>query len=177
MRRRTADQILRDLVETGALTNGALGNEARDYIAAQDAAALALKRRERADEAARKRRRDREKQRLGKYEIAPRLDDGVDHSADGIVLIRNASGHRLVWRFGRKCWSARSMLYAPAELQILIPGRRVSESVNGSASSEKASRLSPALLRRCSAHIDLSFGLGATDRIIEALKTKETVAP
>lgn len=172
MRERGAVEILRDIVASDGNISVELFDEARTFIRERDEREAKFIQRERADAAARKRRADRAKQRLGKYEIAPRHEGGTDYSGDGLVLIRNASGHRLVWRFGRKYWSARSMAYAPAELQILIGGR-TSERVNGSDKGPK--RLCPALLRHCSAHIDLSFGLGATERIIAALKTRETV--
>lgn len=60
---------------------------------------------------------------LDVQEIAPRLDDGVDHSAAGRVLVR--AGHlRLVWRPGRTYYSGmlNPKAYAPAELEVIGDG-------------------------------------------------------
>ena len=178
--KRTASEILRDLVESRALGEGLLADEARDFINSENADNL---RRQRAERDARLRRLDRqqrERKRLGQFEIAPRvdIDKGVNYSADGIVLLRRGDV-RLVWRHGGKYWSARNSHYSPAELQILDPERRTSIPVQGIGGRKLndygASRLNAALLFRGSEHIDKVFGPGAWKRAADAVASKRTI--
>lgn len=52
--------------------------------------------------------------------VLPRRENGVDHEANRICLIRHYEGKDLIWRMGGKTWADRIAGYItmPAELKI-----------------------------------------------------------
>jgi hypothetical protein len=182
-RNRTAGEILRDIVEARLIApdkdDPSLANEAKDYVDREYAARLAAKRAEREENEARKRRAQKAKERLGKFEIAPKVESGVDHSATGIVLLRRARDNsRLVWRSGAKYWSARSQAYAPAELEILWSAhgsaRPETQLLTDNRKAGRRARLTPILIYAHHRKIDEVFGDDAWKRAIRAHENKET---
>lgn len=100
----------------------------------------------------------------GKFEIAPRVEGGVDYSAAGIVLARKGE-LRLVWRSGGSYFSGRGRTaYAPAELEVLGLDR-TSTSLTNHFNKGKAQRLTPALIRQYRAQIDKYFGPGTSKKV------------
>lgn len=102
----------------------------------------------------------------GRFEIARQIENGVDHSASGIVLIRKGD-MRLVWRSGGNYFSGRGQQsYAPAELELMKPDGRSGKITDNWRKShdgrETESHLSKALLLKYEAKIDAVFGAGAT---------------
>jgi hypothetical protein len=100
-------------------------------------------------------------------ETAARYQDGVDYSETGHILVRApALRSMLVWRRGRKFWSARSQAYAPAGFQIVpTPG---SQYRGSRRIGEQGGRLSAARISSALHEIDGHFGEGATEAALRA---------
>lgn len=135
----------------------------------------------RAEYAAKQERREKRsaigRKNSGQFQIAPSCENGVDHSASGIVLLQHTDGHRLVWRSGGCYTSGQSRNYAPAELEIIRPyddhnrvPMHLTNNFNNPRSNE--SRLSTALIMKYREKIDAVFGEGAAER---ASKLKSTI--
>lgn len=127
----------------------------------------------RADKEARKKKRQTSGRKAsGLFDIAPRVEHGVDYSADGIVLLRRGD-LRLVWRSGGKYFSGIGQQgYGPAELEILFPDRCMSTTLTDHHRNNKSQRLSRALVLHYEKEIDEVFGEGAAK---QAAKLKGTV--
>ncbi len=136
-----------------------IDKRATDGVAAESAAAQRRAKRLKSD-----------RKLSGKFQIAPACENGVDHSASGIVLLQHSDGHRLVWRSGGYYTSGQSRNYAPADLEIFRPKRKMqpcmpkhlTNNLNNSRSEE--SRLSKRLVLKYRDEIDAIFGEGAAER-------------
>lgn len=118
-------------------------------------------------EADRERRNKVGRAKSGKFEVAPRYENGTDFSADGIVLARMGTT-RLVWRYAGKHWGnqlsgyvshgATLELHQNTSLHKRLP-RSLAE--DGRLTSKRLTE--PELAGK----IDAIFGAGAAVRIAE----------
>lgn len=118
-------------------------------------------------EADRERRNKVGRAKSGKFEVAPRYENGTDFSADGIVLARMGT-MRLVWRYAGKHWGnqlsgyvshgATLELHQNTSLHKRLPRSLAEE---GRLTSKRLTE--PELAGK----IDAIFGAGAAVRIAE----------
>lgn len=130
------------------------------------------KEREAADER-RKKRQSGGRKNGGKFEIARKVERGVDYGADGIVLAKSKDGKRLIWRYGHMSYMNRMQgsTYTPAHLMILEDGReRLGRGVSEPGMGRMT--LGAKIIMRYAEKIDAEFGAGTA---AEVAKLKGTV--
>lgn len=111
---------------------------------------------------------------LETQEIAPRMDDGVDYSTFGVVLLWY-KGHRLIWRHAGTCWTRLGAphRYVPTELQV-IKSREGVTGYNWTPSKELfKGRFSVAKVKECWPKIKEMMNLPdeVTPEMIDKAKT------
>lgn len=126
-----------------------------------------------AKEAQRLRRRTKGRDKSGAFEIAHKLEDGVDHSAQGVVLAKRA-GLRLVWRYAGSYFSGRMRHYSPPELEVLYAGQRMPKSITNHGDNRtlgRGPRLSRDLILKHAEQIDSLFGQGVAAKVADLKAT------
>lgn len=122
----------------------------------------------------------------GLFEIAGRHEEGVDHGADGIVLLRKGK-MRLVWRYASHYWSSmmEPNAYAPPDLEVLYPKEERANRGNSYLPGQITDyhrqklagkdigrvRLTSALILEHASKIDKVFGKGSAAHAAELKKT------
>jgi hypothetical protein len=131
-----------------------------------------------AAEVKREKRKTAGRKNSDKFEVATRVEGGVDYGATGLVLARRGN-LRLVWRSGAKFWADQltGSTYTPGELVIMeMPeGARRPRTYQLTDNHRKPgtpdTRLSKKLLERYADRIDERFGAGAAVQIASLTQT------
>lgn len=113
-----------------------------------------------------------------KFEVAPRLEGGVDYGATGLVLARRGN-LRLVWRSGARFWadSLTGYTYTPGELVFMVmpEGARRPQTFQLTDNHRKPgtpdTRLSKKLLERYADKIDERLGSGVAAQVAGLTQT------
>lgn len=110
---------------------------------------------------AKRRRQSGGRMNSGNFEVEPRMMDGVDYGATGLVLAR-CGGIRLVWRSGSKYYSGIGVWrYAPACLEVMKPGNRTGTDITDWRGDGKKRFLTKKIIMDHAASIDAHLGAGA----------------
>lgn len=113
----------------------------------------------------------------GKFEVTPRVENGCDYGATGLVLARKGNT-RLIWRSGTKFWAdmLTGYTYTPGNLVIHAEDglRRVADlklTNNHRNPGDPDTRLSKKLIEKFAERIDAVFGAGTAELVKKLDKT------
>jgi hypothetical protein len=125
-------------------------------------------------QAAKERRQNVGRAKSGKFEVAPRYENGTDFSAEGIILARMGDKYKLIWRYAGKHWSNLLTGYVShgASLELHQPGPY---SRNLPKDLLEGGRLTAKRIMEVAEKIDEIFGAGTAVQVAE-LKGTVTIS-